>query len=407
VVASLRRWGSKDAWGRVIFRLVDRLEVVDKDTFRVVLKEPYALLVNALGKPGSNLPAIMPEEVAVTPADEKVVDYVGSGPFRLVEWVPDRYVRLEAYRGYRPRREEASGFAGGKVAYVDRLDFVNIPDMTTKVGGLEAGEFDFMWGVLPEHYPRLKANPRIAVYLVRPYYWLSLVFNKARPPFSDVRARRAIQAAINPEEMMLAAIGPRDFWRLHPAIFFSDTLWSSEVGEEVYRGNAPERARALLEEMGYRGEPVVVMAPPDIPAHYNPALYLKEVLEGLGVKIDLKVYDWATIISKRVRREGWDIFFTSWGWLSNADPAQALYLDPKTPGWYESPRMEGLRMAFARSGDPKEQKRLVEDIQRLFYEELPVLKIGEYFGINAAGTYVRGCLDTPTDPVFWNVWLAR
>jgi peptide/nickel transport system substrate-binding protein len=80
VIASLQRWGKRDAMGQTLMRFVDKMEAVDQKTFRIALKEPYGLVLESLGKPSSNVPFIMPKRVAETPADKQIDDYTGSGP---------------------------------------------------------------------------------------------------------------------------------------------------------------------------------------------------------------------------------------------------------------------------------------------------------------------------------------
>jgi peptide/nickel transport system substrate-binding protein len=80
-VASLQRWGQKDALGKQLMRATAQLETVDNKTFRLDLKEPFSLVLDALDKPSSNVPFIMPARLARTPADEQIKEVIGSGPF--------------------------------------------------------------------------------------------------------------------------------------------------------------------------------------------------------------------------------------------------------------------------------------------------------------------------------------
>jgi peptide/nickel transport system substrate-binding protein len=102
VIASLKRWGQRDSQGKLLMQATDRLEEVNDKTFRLVLKEPFSLVLEALAKPSSNVPFIMPARIAATPAHEQVKETIGSGPFIFVkeEWHPGHrvvYVRNPAY----------------------------------------------------------------------------------------------------------------------------------------------------------------------------------------------------------------------------------------------------------------------------------------------------------------------
>ena len=82
--ASLRRWGRRDSFGQALMAATDELSAPDDRTLRFRLKRPFALLPDALGKTGSNMPAIMPERLAQTDAFTQITEMVGSGPYRFV-----------------------------------------------------------------------------------------------------------------------------------------------------------------------------------------------------------------------------------------------------------------------------------------------------------------------------------
>ena len=105
------------------------LDAVDARTFRLTLKEPFGLVLDALAKPSSNVPFIMPARVAATPPDyEQIKETIGSGPFKFIkdEWRPGHKVVYERNADYVPRKEAPSFAAGGKQAYVDRVEWLYI-----------------------------------------------------------------------------------------------------------------------------------------------------------------------------------------------------------------------------------------------------------------------------------------
>ena len=81
VVASLARGGKRDPMGIQLMSFVERMDTPSPDTFRVFLREACGFVLEALGKPSSNVPFIMPKRVADTPADKQIEDATGSGPF--------------------------------------------------------------------------------------------------------------------------------------------------------------------------------------------------------------------------------------------------------------------------------------------------------------------------------------
>src|SRR5215510_9036973 len=115
VVASLKRWGKVGSRGIVVFNNVEAVTAPDKYTVVMALKEPFAPLLAFLALP-SSAAAIMPKEIAEATPAGPVTQYVGTGPFRFVEWQPNQHVKLARWDKYAARSEAASGYAGRREA---------------------------------------------------------------------------------------------------------------------------------------------------------------------------------------------------------------------------------------------------------------------------------------------------
>jgi peptide/nickel transport system substrate-binding protein len=82
-VASIRRWASRDSMGQTLTKFIATLEATDAVTLKLVLKEPYGLVLDSLGKVGAPVPFMMPERIAKTPGSEQVKEIIGSGPYKF------------------------------------------------------------------------------------------------------------------------------------------------------------------------------------------------------------------------------------------------------------------------------------------------------------------------------------
>ena len=133
VVASLRRWATRDAMGDALMAATDELSARDDTTIVFRLKRPFPMLPAALGKPTNNIPAIMPERLASLPTDKMLTEIVGSGPFRFLpdEYVSGGHAGFARFDRYKPRQEPASYAAGGHRVMVDRVEWKIIPDAAT------------------------------------------------------------------------------------------------------------------------------------------------------------------------------------------------------------------------------------------------------------------------------------
>src|SRR5215831_13015261 len=129
-IASLQRWAKRDPLGQKLAEALDSWSAVNDKTFRLKLKKPFPLTLDALGKLASNVPFIMPERIAKTDAFQNITDATGSGPFKFLkeEWVPGNKVVYVKNTSYVPRKEPPSWAAGGKVVKVDRVEWIYIPD---------------------------------------------------------------------------------------------------------------------------------------------------------------------------------------------------------------------------------------------------------------------------------------
>src|SRR6266581_7660319 len=120
IIASLQRWGKRDAMGQKLMTFVERMDAPAPNTFRIFLREACGFVLEALGKPSSNVPFIMPKRVADTPADKQIDDATGSGPyvFKKEQFKPGDKVVYAKNIKYVPRKEPPSGTAGGKQVFV-------------------------------------------------------------------------------------------------------------------------------------------------------------------------------------------------------------------------------------------------------------------------------------------------
>ena len=109
VVASIKRWSQRAVYGKALFAQVADFKATDKYTVQFKLKEKSAIVVISLAVP-NNFGAIYPKEVAEKfPPDQRISEFIGTGPFKLAEWKPDQYIRMVRFDDYKPRSEPRSG----------------------------------------------------------------------------------------------------------------------------------------------------------------------------------------------------------------------------------------------------------------------------------------------------------
>ncbi len=404
VTASLSRWGRLAVGGRRVFAVVNSLTSPDPLTVVVQLKEPYALLPLELAY-SVQAAAIYPKEVVEEAGTGPVRRFIGTGPYRFVEHLPDRHIRLDRFDGYQARTEPGDGFSGRKGAYVDSIYFHPVPDTATRIAGVRRGDFHLADSIPQDEYERLRGDPNLVTAVPTAPAWLPVIFNHRSGLMSDRRVRQAFQAAIDCEAVLQAAVGPRRFWRLEPGLMPRGHPMASESGKEFFNQKNPERARKLLEEAGYKREPIRWITTMEYAVLGTAAQVAKPMLEKAGFVVDLQVVDWATLMARRGRPELWDVFQT---WFSfQPDPAFMLVLQPGWPGWYDNRDMNAMMALLRRHSNPKVRLDLWSRMQRYWYEDAASIKFGDFFLMHLHRKELRDYVNVPVAHVLWNAWMER
>jgi peptide/nickel transport system substrate-binding protein len=412
-VASLKRWMKRSPIGVQLASFTASLEAVDERTLRLVLKERYGLVLPALAKRSPGSPVIMPERLANASPNEPIQEVMGSGPFvfKADEWQPGNRVVFEKFKDYVPRTEPPSGMAGAHIAKVDRMVWSYIPDNNTGLSALQTGEIDYLDEVPFDFFPMIKADKNIKLVdinsgnpgIIRP--------NHLHPPFDNPKARQALIYLVDQKEYMQAAVGdPALYDEFCGAYFICGSENSSEAGSEPFRKRNIAKAKQLLAEAGYKGEPVVLLQPTDRPLYNAWVMVLIQNLRDAGVKVDPQASNWSAITSRREKKEppaqgGWNLFVTG-APPTGTDPASSPYFTPAcekaNTGWPCDRPMLAMIDQWSREPDESKRHALIDEIQKRAYETVPFVILGQYRQPVAVRTNVQGVLKAESN-VFWNI----
>ena len=413
-VASLKRYGAKDSMGQKMMANVAELSATDAKTIKLVLKEPYGLVLQTLAKPGANVPFIMPARVAATDPNTQVTDATGSGPFifKKDEWKPGEKTVYLRNAKYKPRAEPPSGLAGGKVAKVDHIEWLVLPDTQTQVNALLNGEIDLIETVPPDLLPLLAKSKDIETKVVnasgRQY---AIRFNVLHKPFDNPKIRLAALYALDQKEILEANVGNATFFKECKSLFPCGSPLENTKGWEDKLGGNIAKAKELLAAAGYDGTPVVLLHQTDTAGHNNLATVAKPELEKAGFKVDLQAMDWQTLVARRVKKDplaagGWSAFFTSWASVDILDPVAMAFLNAsceKAPfGWPCDPELEKLRDTYSKETDPAKQKAIAEAVQLRVLDYPTHAPLGQFTAPTAVRKNVTGLLSSPSFAM-WNI----
>ena len=416
VIASLQRWGKRDALGSALMQFVQRMDSPAPDTFRIFLGEACGFMLEALGKPSSNVPFIMPKRIAETDASKQIEEHIGSGPYVFVkdQFKPGDKAVYAKNTKYVPRDEPPSGTTGGKRVFVDRVEWnLALRDAQAQVNALKNGEVDVIEALGFDQFETVKADPSLQLpkysnfglqYMAR--------FNHLHKPFDNVKVRRAAMAAMSQEPFLRAQVGVKELYKTCPGMFACGTPYYSAAGSDIQAKSNMRKAQELLKDSGYDGTPVVLMKPTDLASIQKLPDVAAQLLRQAGFKVDLQAMDWQTLVGRRAKKDpiangGWNMFLTAWQtfdiWSPIANPA----LDSRGEksvwfGWPTDDKLVELRNALMRATDEPTKKKLAEQIQARAFEVATHVPLGEYQQPMAARKNISGFFVTNGN-IYWNL----
>jgi len=357
------------------FQEVEKAEVVDRYTFRVKYKRPFAP-----GLASWSYVVVLPKhilegkDITKSPLVRKPL---GTGPYQLKEWKTGEKIELI----YNPNYFEGR-------PYLDGLIYKIIPDLATLFLELKAGNIDFM-GLNPFQYLRQTATPyfqknfRKYKYLAFAYTYLG--FNLLNPMFQDKRVRQAISYAIDKREILegvLLGLGEIATGPYKPG------TWQFNPHLKPYPYN-PEKARTLLKEAGWvdrnrdkilekDGKPFefTVITNQGNSERIKTAEIIQRRLAEVGIKMNIRVFEWATLINEYIDKKNFEA--TILGWTIGQDPDLFdIWHSSKTNFKelnfisYKNPEVDRLIMEGRYTFDQEKRKRAYFRIQEILAEEQP------------------------------------
>ncbi|MDF0598505.1 ABC transporter substrate-binding protein [Psychromarinibacter halotolerans] len=417
-VASIKRWSGRDVFGQSLMAATAELTAPSDNVIQFRLHQPFPLLPNALAKLASSMCAIMPERLASASHTEQISEIIGSGPFRFneEERVQGARVVYDRFEGYVPRDEAANRTAGGKHVNFDRVEWHIMPDHATAVNALAIGEVDWVQSPVTDLLPILTSNPDVNVEITDPTgNQGALRFNTLHPPFDNPEVRRAVLHAVSQSDFMAAVAGADpEMSNTGVGVFTKGTPMDSDAGMEALNGPRDlEESRRIIAESGYDGEPVVLLSPSNRPVIKAESEVAADLLQRLGMNVDLQPMDWSTLQGRRVMRDpveegGWNITFTYIAGIDTLDPASHQNTrgngDSAPPGWPVSEELERLRTEWFEAPDFEAQKAACAAIQEQVFEDVPYIPLGQFFLPTAYRTTIEGI--QPGFPVFYGVTKA-
>lgn len=405
VKASLERY-KKVGGTQTMLAPVESIDVTGPYEVTLHLSQPTPTFMESFASPRAPAVIIPAEEAAKGPNE---ISFIGTGPYKFVEYVPDSHVKLERFKDYVPNEDykDIDGFGGRKTAYLDTITFRVIPEAGAAVAALETGEVQVLEQIPVPTARRLASNPDIKTYENMPWAFLTFIMNMKAAPTDNVKFREAVALALNDEEVM--AIATEGLFNLyHGWMYEGSTYDAGDIGKEFYNVHDAERAKALLKEAGYNNEPFTLLTDSNIPEHGKAAVVIAEQLKAVGINATVNQVDWPTALKIRLQDSGWNGWTLAMGIEPYLGPAALIStLTGAAPHFRANdPELDALYKELITTDGVDGRKAVFAKIQKRLYEFFGIVKVGETGLMQAARANVQG-FKPFRFPRLYNVWLEK
>lgn len=409
VVASFDRY-AKVGLERSMLANVDRWDAPDPDTFVIYMKQPQPTFLVALSSFSVPIVIIPAEDKDDPPQQLKTI---GTGPWQLVESVPGSYVKMKRFEGYTPNTqfEQETGFSGYKQACFDTVTFRIVTDSQARVAGLRTGELQGVEDIPAKSLPGLGSDKNITILPLK-NWWIQISYpNTSVPPTDNLMFRKAVQAALNMDEIMDAASDGN--YSLNVGFQYPNHVDFSDAGKETYNIKNPDLAKKYLAQSGYKGEAVVLLTDKDYAPMYNSALVMQQQLKAVGIDARLKVLDWPASVQMAQKGDpDWNFFYTGWGTQPalGALATMQLLVEPtavyRPKGEKDDPRMLRLWRDMQNLPTPEGRQDAYAKMQKYALEHVYAIPFGSLTKVQGVRSNVQGFVPFRI-PRMSNVWFMN
>lgn len=374
------------------------IEAVDDHTVRFTFDAPAPHFLIIMATQQCTPWILHPDSVA---EDGSFVEPIGTGPYMFDRWESGRYIDLRRFQDYAALPGEKDGYAGNKTGIVDTVRFMIVPDASTRVNGLLAGELDVIGEVEATAIDDLRAEG-VQISVQPTPAWMMLQVQSESPKLSDVRMRRAVAHAIDLEQLAEAA--GEGLYPANPSVIPPQSLYRTER-TSVWPEHDIEEAKALLQAAGYEGEPINLLVA-NRENRVQIATIIQAMLNAAGINAPLEVRDWATQLD--LYRSG-KYELALFAYSARLDPLlmfQSLIGDKTaepTRQW-DDDQAAALLKEVSGVTDVEQRRKLFNDLHELMAEQVPLIGLFNLSVIAGLGPDIEGYAGWPGGTHrFWGV----
>jgi len=340
---------------------LEKVEKVDEYTVKFILSEPWPVLLRMLPHQ-----QIVPKDYIEEKGNQYFAEHpVGAGPFKFVSGNLKEEIVMERYEDYYGGSPDLPPVGPTPAK---RVVFKIMPETSSRVAALQRGEANIIQAVPPSLVSQLESDPNVKVKTCTGTRVHFIAMNTSKPPFDDVRVRRAMNYAVDMDEIVETILGGNGYALAGPllpmAFGYNDEL-------KPY-GYDPEKAKQLLKEAGYEnGFNLVIDCRED---KKEIAEAVASQLRKIGIDASVRVWDWGVLKPKALKGER-KMVVADWG-NSTLDPygilnPQFITNDRGNYAVYSNSRVDELLKTAASIADQEKRKALYKEAQQIIYDDAP------------------------------------
>lgn len=349
---------------------VEKAEAPDAETFVMTIDKPSALFLATLARFDCGLTAILHKDSVA--ADGSWVKPVGTGPFKLGDWRRGESITLTRFDGYASLPGPRDGLVGGKRALVEAAKFLVVPDPATAKAGLLSGAIDIA-DIDLNLVKEMKGSGKVNVISAPTAQVHSIILQTQDAVVGNKKLRQALAAALDVPQIVQAVsdgIGTPN-----NSMVPSASAYYTEVQKQGFKHD-PAKAKALLAEAGYRGQPIKILANKRaVVPSFEVAVIAQAMWQSVGINVEIETIEWATQL-ERYQKGNYQL--QSFTYSARLDPAlsyEAITGDKaKQPRkvWGEAEAQKLLDQSMDVSDHAARQK-IFDDMHRRQIDDVPII----------------------------------
>ena len=297
---------------------------------------------------------------------------IGTGPYRLDTWRRGEYIELAAFADYASRGGPPDGYAGGKIAYAQKLRWLFIRDDAARRVALIKGQIDVLPIVQVSEFAQIKKLPQV-VLKSAPLLGVNALLMQTRDPIlADAKFRLALATALDTHAIAEIASGGTGV--ASASIVPVSSPYFSAAQKKSYEFSLA-RAKQLLAESNYRGEKIKLVTNRRYPDMYDQSIMIQSMAREAGIRIELEVTEWATALE---RYQSGNYQLISFSYTSRSDPylSYDARLGDKNKSKrkvWDDPQAIELLAAAGATADRGECQTLFDKLHALMLEDTPLV----------------------------------